>query len=416
MGYPDLWSALQSVVVAVLIGLLVGVQREVSLDENRPGVRDFVLIAATGGICGLLGLPWLTATALLAITVLLAAFHIHCAQRTGVTTEIAGVATFALGYLATAPSQTLSVSLAIALAIILTAFLEAKRSLNRFLRESVTEVEFNATLRFLAVIFLIYPVLPDGHFGPNGGFAPKATWMFVILVSSISYIGYFLEKYLGRKRGLSLTAFLGGVASTTAATASFARSSAGNPADVDAYAQAAVISNATQFPRLLALLLAINPGFAVAVLPALAAMTATGYGVAWLMRPKAQPESAGGRLKLGNPFALLPALKFGAIFAAVLFLSCAASAAFGESAVYWTGLLGGSIDVDAVVVTLSDLLAGSRTTLAVAFPGMLLALASNAVLKTGISLFTAPRRFTVRLAGGFGAMFVTGTAVWLFLG
>ena len=84
---------------------------------------------------------------------------------------------------------------AVAIAIILTLFLEARRRLHRFFRETITEIEFNDTLRFLALIFVIYPILPDRHFGPYGFFQPRHIWMFVILVSSISYAGYFFEKF-----------------------------------------------------------------------------------------------------------------------------------------------------------------------------------------------------------------------------
>ena len=129
-------------------------------------------------------------------------------------------------------------------------FLEAKRSLHKLVRETITEVEFNDTLRFLAIIFIVYPILPAGEFGPYQFLAPRKIWAFVILVSSVSYAGYFLQKFLGAKRGLKLAGVLGGLASTTAATASFARSSSDEPENRLLYAQAAVIANAMQFPRL----------------------------------------------------------------------------------------------------------------------------------------------------------------------
>ena len=41
----------------------------------------------------------------------------------------------------------------------------------------------------------------------------------MILVSSVSYVGCFLEKFLGARRGLRLAGIVGGLASTTAANA-----------------------------------------------------------------------------------------------------------------------------------------------------------------------------------------------------
>ena len=50
-----------SIAEALLIGFLIGAQREASQGDGHPGVRDFVLIALIGAICGLLQNPWLTA-------------------------------------------------------------------------------------------------------------------------------------------------------------------------------------------------------------------------------------------------------------------------------------------------------------------------------------------------------------------
>jgi len=51
-------QAAWGLVEALLIGLIVGAQRESSRDENQAGLRDFLLIAMTGGICGLLQNTW----------------------------------------------------------------------------------------------------------------------------------------------------------------------------------------------------------------------------------------------------------------------------------------------------------------------------------------------------------------------
>ena len=39
---------------------------------------------------------------------------------------------------------------------------------------------------------------------------PSQVWKFVILISSISYLGYFFQKFLGEEKGLIYTALLGG--------------------------------------------------------------------------------------------------------------------------------------------------------------------------------------------------------------
>lgn len=328
---PEAFTALGE---ALLIGLLIGAQREAHSDEPQAGVRDFILIALTGGVCGVLGQAWLTGSALIAIALLLAVFHYQTKGRTGITTEMAAVAAFSLGYLTATPGLPLGAPLAIGVTIIVVVFLEAKASLHKLVRETITEHEFNNTLSFLAVVCVIYPVLPEGQFGPYGFFEPRKIWLFIILVSSISYIGYFLEKFLGTAKSLKFTSILGGLASTTAATAAFARSAADEPQKLRLYAQSTVIANAIQFPRILALLYIVNPTLAVASVAPMSIMAVAGLGFGLLAGRGAADATGVDGLQIGNPFRLLPALKFGAVFTAILFATKVAAIEVGGNAVY----------------------------------------------------------------------------------
>src|SRR5580698_7925421 len=100
----SLSTAVESLAGALLIGLLIGGQREAAHREaghdlnigTPPGLRDFLIIAMAGGVCGIIGAPWLTAPVLISITALLAVFHFEDRlKRRGITTELAGVSTFA---------------------------------------------------------------------------------------------------------------------------------------------------------------------------------------------------------------------------------------------------------------------------------------------------------------------------------
>jgi uncharacterized membrane protein (DUF4010 family) len=410
---PDLLSAIRSVAEALLIGLLVGFEREASQAgeaDKHAGFRDFILISLTGSVCGLLELPWLTAASLGSIAILLAVAHHHNVERHGITTEMAAVATFSLGYLTSTRLLPDGAMIAIGLSIVIVAFLGAKRAMQKLVIETITENEFRDTLRFLAIIFIILPLLPVGEFGPYRFFSPRRVWLFIILVSSISYVGYFLQKFLGAGRGLALTGLLGGIASTTAATTAFARDAAEKPSNLSPLWRATIIANTVWFPRVTAILFVMSPALAIATLPPLAAMTAAGLLLAFFIaRRDAQPTEQ-SQVSVGNPFRLLPALKFGALFTLILFAGKAAAAELGTGAVYWASIIGGSFDVDAVAVTLCDLVGGSRTSLDVAGAALLLALASNAVLKTALAFYAGTRAFGWRVAVMFAAMFAAGTA------
>jgi uncharacterized membrane protein (DUF4010 family) len=233
-------------------------------------------------------------------------------------------------------------------------------------------------------------------------------WGFVILVSSISYVGYFLQKFIGGRMGLSLTGVLGGLASTTAATASFAKGAADSPDQMAAYWRATVLANAIQFPRVLAVLYVMNPQVATASTPLLLLMMAGGLAFAWILFRFEKDDAPEHKVALGNPFLLWPAVKFGAFFAAILLASKAAAVEFGGQGVFFTSLIGGSVDVDSVSVAAMDLVRSGRLPLQEGVIAVVIALVSNAVLKTVMAGVTAGRGFALRVAGGFAAMFAAG--------
>lgn len=403
---PPAWTALAE---ALLIGLLIGVQRETIQGDRRPGLRDFLVIALCGGVCGLLQQPALTVSALAAAVVFATIYYLRAVERSGITTEFTLLATFLLAYLTAVPSFKEGSPLAIALTIVLVFALEVKSQLHRFVRETMLPAEFHDTLRFLAIIFVIYPILPDGSYGPYQFFSPRRVWLFVILVSSISYVGYFCQKFLGPTRGLLLASLFGGLASTTAATAAFARRAADEPEKRDQYWEAATLANSVQFPRVWALLAVVNPVTAASSLPWLFAMMAGGLLLVFILsrRVKPVPDAPDKKLALGNPFRLTPAIKFGAAFAAIQFVSRWANDTLGSASLYATGAAG-MVDADAVVLSMSDLTREGLLTEQAAEFGILLALVANAVLKTGIATWAAGTGFGLRVGLGFLLIFGAG--------
>lgn len=395
---------------ALLIGLLVGIERESDREERHAGLRDFITIALAGGLCGLLGVAWITAAALLSLTALIIVFRVQTSGRTGITTELAAVATFLLGLLTTTPGAPGGEVLAIALAVIFTLLLEARDLLRKFFLEVVNEREYQDTLRFLAVIFVVLPILPNVNYGPYGFFNPNKIWMFVILVCSISWLGYFLQKFLGEGQGLGITGLLGGLASTTAATTSLAKDCAADKAHPAAYVQAALLANTAQGPRILVLLMIAAPVMARACLPALAAMTLAGLACAFLLGRKSADEQTETRIAVSNPFHLTPALKFGALFAVIRLASRYGLAEFGADGVYFTSLVAGSVDADSVVFSISGMLKEGRIPQSPAVIGVILAIVANFVLKGAIAWGTTGGTFARRLTVGFVIMTAAAVA------
>lgn len=406
--------AVASLAAALLIGLLIGVQREEAGGERRPGLRDFLLVSLAGGICGVLDVGWLSAAALVSVTAVFAVARLFddSERRGGVTTELAAITVFVLALMAASWKVRFEMPLAIGTAIVVATFLEARERLHKLARETITEAEFNGTLAFVALVLVIYPLLPQGSFGPFAFFSPRQVWGFVILISSISYAGYFLEKFLGEERGLLYTSVLGGLASTTAATMHFAKMQRDAPEQTLTMWRSFAISNSVQFPRALLIVALVNTDLATVVAAPLIAMTLFGIVMAEAIRRWPHAQSTPQPVRADNPFRLLPALKFGALFTAIVFVTKASAAKLGADAFLGTSLLGGLVDVATVVAPAADLMRAGKLAAGAGGIAVLLALASNAVLKIALAAISGTLRFAMLVAAAFAMWAVVGAGTW----
>ena len=409
--------AVESLAAALLVGLLIGVQREESGGDRHPGLRDFLLVSLAGGICGVLDLAWLDAAALISVAAIFAVTrYADRAERSGLTTELAAVVVFVLALMAAGWRVRFEMPVAIGTAILVAAFLEARDRLHKLARETITELEFNATLAFVAVVAVIYPLLPAGAYGPFSFFSPRQVWLFVILISSISYVGYFLEKFLGEERGLLYTSVLGGLASTTAATMHFAKMQKERPEQTLALWRSFAISNSVQFPRALFIVALVNTDLAMAVAAPMVAMTLFGMVLAEAIRRWPHPASSPEPMKAGNPFRLRPALKFGVLFTAIVFVTKASAAKLGAGAFLGTSLLGGLVDVATVIAPAADLIHAGKLAVGAGAIAVLLALGSNAVLKIVLAAMSGTVRFAMLVAAAFAMWAGIGAAAWFIAG
>ena len=392
----------------------MGAQREES--GGDPGLRDFLLVSLAGGICGLIGNPYLDAAGLAGVAAIFAVLRFTArAAHVGITTELAGITTYLLSLLAASAQFPFGRPMAIGITILVAIFLEARQRLHTLLREIITEKEFNATLAFVAVVLVIYPLLPTGSFGPFSFFNPRQVWMFVILISSISYLGYFFEKFLGEEKGLIYTSILGGLASTTAATMHFAKLSKERPQETLGLSRAFVLANTVQFPRAFFIVVLVDQALAMRLFWPLAAMMLCGIVIEEVLRRWPHERLTTLEMKPGNPFRIQPALRFGALFTAVVFISKAASAELGTGAFYAIGLLGGLVDVATVIAPASDLIHANHLTMNVAGGAILLALASNAVLKMAVAAVSGTVAFTLRVAAAFAIWGTVGAVTWFLV-
>jgi len=392
--------------VALANAFLVGrsLSRETEPPVRKPGLRDCLLFSLGGALASVAAQPLLTACLLFSGTIILAVARWQNQPPRGLTSELAVLLCFLLGYL----SLTQHLALAAAVGIICAALLAEKQSLHRFATSTLSDAEFTDTLKFLAIVFIIYPLLPTGTYGPYGFFEPRKIWFFIILVSAVSYFGYFFAKFFSEKNSRLLTAILGGLASTTAYTGAASKMVAENPALAIPMVRATLLANAIMFPRMFILIAVIDRPLAFRAAPVLLVMTASGLLAAWWLGRSGERPAVTQSRHFSNPFALRPALKFGLLFTAVLFITRLGGQFFDRDSQWITGFIGGLLDVDAVVLSFSEAFHNGNMGPEPVVGACVLAGLANALFKSALAIASRQKAFSFRLIAGFALIFGAG--------
>lgn len=412
LGNASTWISLA---IALLIGLLIGAERETARSNVHIGLRDFLVISAIAFACALINVWWLTAIVALGLSGVMIAHHLREPFEAGITTEMAMIVTFVLSYLVSIPGNDRFDGIGIALAIIVVLFLDAKPGVKKFFRETITDRELADAVRFLALIFIILPLLPDGRYGPYAFLAPRSLWIAVIAVSGISFVGYFLTKFLGHRKGAMILAVVGSLVSTTVMTQTFARRVASNAASLSSSWKYATLSNSIQFLRVGALIAIAAPQLLGDVLPALLAAAAAGLLMSVLIRGDNE-GAAPDVTKVANPLRVLPALQFAAFMAVVSFVGNAATALIGQQGLLVTGAVGALVDVDAIVLTVADRVTIHAVGEMDGVVVVVVAIAMNMVVKLVLAATSGSVAFALRLVLSFIVMIAAAAIVLAIVG
>jgi len=414
--------AFERLLVAALIGFLIGLERERA--ETRKarrvfaGVRTFPLIALAGALPMLVirisGPALLIASFLAVASVTLVSYlRASAAGSVGATTEIAALTTFLLGTLAGAGELVAAAGTAVGVAMLLVA----KPRLEAFSR-ALTEEELTAALELAVISVVVLPLLPNRGYGPWHALNPFEIWLIVVLVSGLSFAGFVATRLFGQRRGMTLTGVAGSLVSSTALTAAMATQARTTRQLAPTAAAATVLASTIMCVRVAVLAGVVNFAILPRLLPVLAAMTLAGASAAAILNKRAAataPEHPD--LPVKNPFSLTPALTFGVVYAAIVLLVAGAKGYLGTAGLYVAAACAALADVDAVTVAFSRLGAGP-VGWDVAAAAVTIAVVTNTVVKIGIAISMGTGRFGRYVASALGSMAVIGAAagvlVYLF--
>jgi uncharacterized membrane protein (DUF4010 family) len=251
---------------------------------------------------------------------------------------------------------------------------------------------------------VVLPLLPEGPYGPLGGIRPREIWALVLFFSGLSFAGYLARRVVGAGHGYLVTGLLGGLASSTNVTFTFARTSRTDLATDRALAFGAVAANAMLYPRVLVATSILNAAVVAPLVlyltpPALVAAFVTAVGVRRL------PAAGAPDVSLRNPLQLAAALQMALLFQAVFMIVHLARQVWGQSGVFTSAAILGLTDVDALTVSMARDVAQTVSP-AVAATAIAVGVLANTAMKLGLALFFGRRRFRTIAGGALALMFV----------
>lgn len=274
--------------------------------------------------------------------------------------------------------------LVVAIAVAMVLLLESRSTLHRLVQEIPSDEVFTLG-KFLILVGVILPLLPDHPINGWTPITPYKAWLALVAVSSLSYASYLLQRYAPARFGTLWAAVLGGAYSSTITTVTIAREqrrlgrlAAARP-DLTI---GIIVATAVMYLRIDVVITFFDPQLGLLLMPAVVicfTLAAAISGWRWLRRPL-EVELPTAKLATTNPLQLGAAVTFAALYVILAVVSAWASREFGERGIFGIATVTGLTDVDPFVLNIAQ--GGvSGISSGAAAAAILIAASSNNVLK-----------------------------------
>lgn len=428
----------QQLGISVLLGLLVGLQREHAV-SGMAGMRTFPLVTVFGSVAALLAdhfaESWILAAGLLAVVIVASAGRLlrprlvdSSDDQPGITTDVALLLMYAVGALVVIGPMSVAIVIGGGAAVLL----QFKPELHNIARKLGDE-DLRAIMQFVLITCIVLPVLPNRNYGPQtlfepGGavnqppgpfdvFNPFETWLMVVLIVGLSLGGYIIYKFFGRGAGVLLGGILGGAISSTATTVSYARNARANSGGALMASVVIMIASTVMYVRVLLAVAVVSSQdwhFLRTLLLPMGVMTLLTLLPAMLLwfqirrQPVHMPEQQ-------NPTQLKSAMVFGAMYALVLL-------ALAMARHYWDGeglcavaFLSGLTEMDAVTLSTARLAISDPLVATDGWRMIVVAAMANSVSKTVLAGLLGGWQLLIRIVVLFAVPMLGGAALLALL-
>ncbi len=394
--------------------------------RSRPGgIRTFPLISLCGAILYALE-PKFAAGFCIGLTVLGVWLYPYYRAEVagegpadenadGIMVPLCNVVAYLLGPVTLLQPPWFAIGLTVAAVLLLNT-----RDRLHALAKRIPGQEIITLAQFLVLAGVVLPLLPNRPVTELTPITPFQVWLAVVVVSSLSYGSYLLQKLVSAEGSLFMTSVLGGLYSSTATTVVLARRLRQDPANRHEFQSGIVLATALMYLRLGVVVAIFNLPLALQLAAPLCALALAGGALAamclWLGKRLDQGEHSTAPPSR-NPLELTAALVFAALFVGISIGSTWVKGQFGHAGIYWLAAIVGVTDIDPFVLSVAQgAVAGlDQTATAVA---ILIAASSNNALKAIYSVGFAGWQRSIGIVASLSALTLlgAGVAVWLAFG
>lgn len=401
------------IAIATSLGLFLGLEREWS--HKSAGVRTFALVSLVGTVFTILDRPWLLVVGGVLVVgqgmFLTIRGLIDEAEGLSLTTAVSMLVAYGVGILVGAGY----VLEGVVVAVLSSLLLVLKRELHSF-AWGLSKEEIQSVVEFAVLAFVVYPLLPSGTVDLTfGGRAvavePRIVWLMVVTVAGIGIVNYAIVQTYGG-RGIAVTGFFGGLASSTAVVGSMLDHVRRDPAAASYALAAVLLADAAMALRNLLIAVAFTaPAVLWLAAVPLAVIVVGSVGLAWWLADWSERVD----LELERPFSMRSALGFGALFLLVVLAGAVAEARLGTVGFYVTAALSGLVSSAGATTSAVLLYRGGALAAREAALGVLAATGASIAIKVALTAASPDRAFASRVAAWSAALLAGTGAVTILM-
>lgn len=388
---------LLSFATSLLIGLLIGIERERSHIKGVQtiGVRTFTLFALMGTLAAILNQSALTVTisgfvfGIILLSYLRTTLRLKRNLDIGITTELSAGIIYCLGYMVpSAPLVAITIS-----AIVLLVLLERKR-LHALARKKFKPQEMEAVIILIVFALGILPVLPDKTIDPWDLFNPHNFAKLVVTISALQFSGYVAIHLFGERVGMALTGFLGGLVSSTAVFATLRSTLRAHSKFTLAIMASCILATVAMLIEIMSIIFVASPALLVYVIWPMITMMIVGifFSLFLIYFQKLKKHATP---IITNPLNLLSIIQISIFLAVMLILITIAKRFVGNQGILLITFIGGLFEIHGI--TLATGLLYSQNQISIHFASLILyvAIFASFVSKFFLLWFITPYRFAM---------------------